>query len=208
MSTSAREAILSRLRRAERTGTVPAGVRDGAPAMITAPIGDLVQRFAVECEALGVKTFVETEENSVRARVSDIVGGRSVMRWESTHIPYGVGLLFPAAATAASPRAEQASAAVGITGVDAAIAETGTLALLSGEGKPRAASLLPPTHVAVVRRGDICASMGDFFSRSADAIAGAACCTLITGPSRTADIELTLTVGVHGPGVVIVVIGP
>jgi L-lactate dehydrogenase complex protein LldG len=208
MSTSARNAILGRLRRAERTGTVPAGVREGAPATMAVSADDLLQRFAAECEALGVKAVVEAEEHAVRARVADIVAGRSVMRWESIHIPYGVGGLFPTAATGASPRAEQASAAVGITGVDAAIAETGTLALLSGEGKPRAASLLPPTHVAVVRRGDICASMGEFFARSAEAISGAACCTLITGPSRTADIELTLTVGVHGPGVVIVVIGP
>ena len=207
MSTSARDAILSRLRRAERTGTVPAAVRDGAPA-ITIQIDDALQRFAAECEALGVTAFVEADENAVRSRVAEVVAGRSVMRWESSHIPYDVGRLFPGAATGASPRPEQASAAVGITGVDAAIAETGTLALLSGEGKPRAASLLPPTHVAVVRRSDICASMGDFFARSAEAIAGAACCTLITGPSRTADIELTLTVGVHGPGVVIVVIGP
>ncbi len=80
--------------------------------------------------------------------------------------------------------------------------------LLSGEGKPRAASLLPPVHLAVVCRNDLRFSMAEFFSERADAMAAARCCTFITGPSRTADIELTLTVGVHGPGEVIVVVGP
>jgi L-lactate dehydrogenase complex protein LldG len=50
--------------------------------------------------------------------------------------------------------------------------------------------------------------MGDYFRDRSEAIAGSACCTFITGPSRTADIELTLTLGVHGPGRVIVIVGP
>jgi L-lactate dehydrogenase complex protein LldG len=95
-----------------------------------------------------------------------------------------------------------------VTGCDGAIAETGSLVLLSGEGKPRAASLLPPVHLAVVQRKDLRFGMGEFFTERAAEMAGAACCTFITGPSRTADIELTLTLGVHGPGEVIVVMGP
>jgi L-lactate dehydrogenase complex protein LldG len=50
--------------------------------------------------------------------------------------------------------------------------------------------------------------MGEFFARNRERIASTAGCTFITGPSRTADIELTLTLGVHGPGRVIVVVGP
>jgi L-lactate dehydrogenase complex protein LldG len=71
---------------------------------------------------------------------------------------------------------------------------------------------MPSTHVAVVRRSDIVLGMGEFFRRyraSADRD-GALLPYLvfITGPSRTADIELSLTLGVHGPGRLIAVIGP
>jgi L-lactate dehydrogenase complex protein LldG len=204
---SARASILGRLRQAERTGHVPAG-QPPVHSPDRGPDGPLIDRFVRELAALGVNSFVELSEADARARVASIVGTRSVLRWDARQLPYGVGEMFPSASTGASARQEQAAAEVGITGVDAAIAETGSLALLSGEGKPRAASLLPPTHVAIVRRGDLRGSLGEFFSSFADAIAGAACCTFVTGPSRTADIELTLTLGVHGPGVVIVVVGP
>ena len=68
-------------------------------------------------------------------------------------------------------------------------------------------SLLPPVHVALVRADDLCASMGDFFTAHATRWRAANCCTFITGPSRTADIELSLTIGVHGPGKVVVILG-
>ncbi len=80
--------------------------------------------------------------------------------------------------------------------------------MLSGAGKPRAASLLPPVHIAIVRRTEMFMTLREYFSKRPATIAAAACCTFITGPSRTADIELTLTVGVHGPRKVIVVVGP
>jgi L-lactate dehydrogenase complex protein LldG len=144
----------------------------------------------------------------VRARVLEIVGTRSVLAWDPERLPFGVGDALAGAATGASPRDLQAAAGIGVTGCDAAIAETGSLVVLSGAGKPRAASLLPPVHLCVVDSGQLRASMGDFFAERAADIAAAACCTFITGPSRTADIELTLTLGVHGPGKVIVVVGP
>ncbi len=147
---NAREAILGRLRRAERTGVVPDGDRNDSPtASRSSSVDELVDRLVRELDTLGVNTHVEVTDDAVRARVAAIVASRSVLRWDSNQIPYGVGDLFPQAATGMSSRDEQAAAEIGITGVDAAIAETGSLALLSGEGKPRAASLLPPVHVAI-----------------------------------------------------------
>jgi L-lactate dehydrogenase complex protein LldG len=97
---------------------------------------------------------------------------------------------------------------VGVTGCHAAIAETGSLVLLSGPGTSRTVSLLPPVHLAVVRPEDLCSTLAELFATRQGLLRDAASCTIVTGPSRTADIELTLTLGVHGPGVVVVVIGP
>ena len=71
-----------------------------------------------------------------------------------------------------------------------------------------AVSLLPPHHVAVIQPQDLRYSMAEFFADFREPLVQAASCTFITGPSRTADIELTLTLGIHGPGRVTVVIGP
>jgi L-lactate dehydrogenase complex protein LldG len=102
-------------------------------------------------------------------------------------------------------RAAAARADLGLTGVDLAIAETGTIVLVSGAGRPRSTSLLPPCHIAVFDRTALVESLrqvgvvleawhGDGTSPGAGAAIN-----FITGPSRTADIELTLTRGVHGP---------
>jgi L-lactate dehydrogenase complex protein LldG len=86
----------------------------------------------------------------------------------------------------------------GITGALAGIAETGTLVIQSGEGQPLTASLLPGIHIAVLRASDILASMEE--ALSLPEVADSPAVVLVSGPSRTADIEMTLTIGVHGPG--------
>jgi L-lactate dehydrogenase complex protein LldG len=217
---STRNLILARVRRAQLTGRIPGfgtdrrAILSGSPSSRTErPAStprreECLQRFLDELTTLGVDYHVEAAAAEVRTRVADVVGGRSVLRWDARHLPYDLGTILEGAADGSSPRERQAAAQIGVTGCDAAIAETGSLVLLSGHGKPRSASLLPPVHLAVLRRNDLRFSMGEFFAAHADAVAGAACCTVVTGPSRTADIELTLTVGVHGPGEVIVVVGP
>jgi L-lactate dehydrogenase complex protein LldG len=102
-------------------------------------------------------------------------------------------------------RALTARADLGLTGVDLAVAETGTLVLMSGGGRPRSTSLLPSCHVALFDRSALVESLrqvGVFLEAwHADGVppAQGAVMNFITGPSRTADIELTLTRGVHGP---------
>jgi len=176
---------------------------DGVPDRVA-----LRERFVAEGRALGVDTFVETTPEGVRDRLATIIAGLRVLSWNPDQLPYGAGALVAGAAFGSSPRADQAAAEVGVTGCHGAIAETGSMALLSGPGCSRAVSLLPPLHVALVRPDDLFYGMGDFFSVHGDRIAGTASCTFVTGPSRTADIELSLTIGVHGPARVVIIVGP
>jgi L-lactate dehydrogenase complex protein LldG len=86
----------------------------------------------------------------------------------------------------------------GITGALAGIAETGTLVIPGGEGQPLTASLLPEIHIAVLRASDIEESLEKVMElRKVETYPSG---VLVSGPSRTADIEMTLTIGVHGPG--------
>lgn len=101
-------------------------------------------------------------------------------------------------------RERVAAAELGLTGVDLAVAETGSLVIRSGAGRPRSTSLLPGCHVAVFDRTALVESLaqaGVFLELwgAAELEGVGAVVSFITGPSRTADIELTLTRGVHGP---------
>lgn len=84
---------------------------------------------------------------------------------------------------------------LGITEADYLLPETGTLVLRSSAEKPRAVSLLPRVHLAIVRPEMLRADMHQVFAEAKDHHY----LVFITGPSRTADIELTVTLGVHGP---------
>ena len=93
---------------------------------------------------------------------------------------------------------------MGITGADYAVAETGSVVVLPRKGLSRLVSLVPPVHVAIVRAEDVVESLDDVFLfrrlefyRNGGALGSYL--NFITGPSRTADIEMKLVVGVHGP---------
>ena len=88
---------------------------------------------------------------------------------------------------------------LGITTAQAAIAETGTLVLDSADERHRLVSLVPPVHIAIVAASRICETLGEALALLRNGKDLSRAVTFVTGPSRTADIELTLTVGVHGP---------
>lgn len=98
---------------------------------------------------------------------------------------------------------------VGVTGAFCAIAETGTLMLLSSADTPATSSLLPETHVAIVDPRRIVASMEDAWEllrKERQQLPRAV--NFVSGPSRTADIEQTVTLGAHGPYRVLLVLAP
>jgi L-lactate utilization protein LutC len=95
---------------------------------------------------------------------------------------------------------------VGISTAQRAIAETGTLMLDSESERHRLVSLVPPVHIAIVDAANICLTLGEVLAAAGQGGELSPTITFITGPSRTADIELTLAIGVHGPQELYVII--
>jgi L-lactate dehydrogenase complex protein LldF len=104
-------------------------------------------------------------------------------------------------------KAQVAWAAVGVTAADFAIADSGTLALLTAPGHERSLSLLPPAHIALVRADKVLPGMEDLIralqDKDPEKFKGL---TLISGPSMTGDIEMLPVFGVHGPGKLFVIV--
>lgn len=106
-------------------------------------------------------------------------------------------------------RESMIGAAMGLTGVDYAIAETGSAVIVARQGASRLVSLLPPVHVAIVEHGQALPSLDELFALLRERFGAGdfeSYMNIITGPSRSADIEYQLVTGVHGPGEVHMVI--
>ena len=102
-------------------------------------------------------------------------------------------------ADASGRREDLFKADVGITSAQAGIAETGTLVLDSSVERNRLVSLVPPIHIAILDASRIYQTLGETLAALQSGAEVSPAITFITGPSRTADIELTLAIGVHGP---------
>jgi len=150
------------------------------------------------------------------AHVADIArerGAASYARWQD--LPSGCGGLEMDAAlaglTRVSPDCCQVLAQVdlGLTSAQATLLDSGSLVLIAGPQRPRSVSLLPPTHLCLVPRSALLpdvSALPELLSRHRDPSGQLpSCLNLVTGPSSTADIELVLVRGVHGPGALDVV---
>lgn len=105
-------------------------------------------------------------------------------------------------------QAELFDADAGVSCAQWGIAETGTLILESSEERHRMVSLVPPIHIVLLRRERICETLAEGMNRlrTSDGELESRAITFITGPSRTADIEQMLVVGVHGPQILVVIV--
>lgn len=131
--------------------------------------------------------------------VDAAIGGAGAICWPA---------VYEGAESRDAVRRRLAESGLGITGADYAIAETGSVIVLPRKGLSRLVSVVPPVHIAIVRRRDVIGTLDDLFAlrrleyhRTGDggfADMGSYL-NFITGPSRTADIEQTIVVGVHGP---------
>jgi L-lactate dehydrogenase complex protein LldF len=158
-----------------------------------------VERFTEELLALG-GNIVDVSTGQLVDTIASFLRGRgvsSVLAWDWEHLPAGLQEALLSVGIEALPGADP-TAQAGITGVLGAISDTGTLIIPGGTGRPQSASLLPELHIAVLYREKIIATLAEALRLSE--IREAPTVVLVSGPSRTADIEMTLTIGVHGPG--------
>ncbi len=161
--------------------------------------------FAAELTALG-GNFIPCHEEDVASRILEILRQHAldqVLTWDTPYLDSGwldklaiAGIHFTHPGSETVQACNQVGA--GLTGASAGIADTGALLLQGGPGKSLLASLLPPLHITVLYEHDIYENLDQVF-HSID-ISQSSASVLITGPSRTSDIEMVLTIGVHGPG--------
>jgi len=213
--TSTRDSFLANIGQAVRAGN-QAGHTPSLPSRGSAGYqgagSDLVDRFATALESAGGKCYrAATPERGVAqvAALVDALGGQKIvlgrsdwldsLRLDQTLTALGKEVWREEATRTLSNRKKDLFVAdIGITGVDWLIAESGSVVLASRPGQSRSLSLLPPIHIAVARRSQVLPDLFDWFA-AVSPTAVPACFTVITGPSKTGDIELRLVTGVHGP---------
>ncbi len=206
---SSRERILARIRKAQgrgasrpsqaELGAIETYLRAHPRGTLPKVEGDLVARFRARAEAMQSTTDEVASEGDVPGALARYLKAGN-LPLSGCIWPQLAHLDWKAAGLALEPRGATAEDALGVTGAFAAVAETGTLVLASGPDTPATASLLPETHVAVVRAGRIVAHMEDAFALAREAFGQMPrAINFVSGPSRTADIDQTIVLGAHGP---------
>ncbi len=176
----------------------PPGTPAAEPEPVSQPALSLVERFSSELEELG-GTCVTCPSSEVAGLILDFLHQRDITRiqaWEGAHLPEGLLEHLDGGGIQVQLHPDPEITA-GLTGAVGAIAETGTLVLTDAPGRPITASLLPENHIAILPASKIYEAMPE--ALQLPDIRQSTLGALISGPSRTADIEMTLTIGVHGP---------
>lgn len=226
--TTSREKILSNLR-AARQPFPDAPPRPGEYLPVTR-VDDLsadalLERFCAELVQLKGEAFpIENEEAACRKTLDLLQTHQAThaLAWDFRYIPVrgldrairDLGITITTPDIHDEFRAETLQylegAQVGITGVDFAIAATGTLIVSTAAGKGRIPTVLPPAHIAIIRQDQILPRLENWIAyqraNGLPTIHDSANVCFISGPSRTGDIEKQLVLGMHGPGQVQVVI--
>jgi len=211
-----RESFLQRVRQAVADGN-RAGTQSPLPAR--GDVGyqgggdDPVACFKTQFLAAGGVLHASSDVDAARAKVIELASTCKARR-----ILLGTGSVIDSlnlepllrergfdvarADTANTRRDAMFAADVGISGVAYLVAETGSLVALASPAEPRGLTLLPPVHIAVASRAQLLPDLFDLYTvlQKQGSPALPSCVTLITGPSKTGDIELRLVTGVHGPG--------
>ncbi|WP_332631942.1 LutC/YkgG family protein [Halalkalibacter flavus] len=178
----------------------------------------LVERLKEQCKNIHTQVEIVTTESlqKVLERVVDDWNAKSIVSWDDPRFKeYGVDHYFeqassknidvhkwdPSIVDENVKIAERAD--IGITFADITLAESGTVVLLSDKGKGRSVSLLPTFYIAIIPKSTIVPRMTQATSyihqMQQEQGTVPSCINFISGPSNSADIEMNLVVGVHGP---------
>jgi L-lactate dehydrogenase complex protein LldG len=186
---------------------------------VKADLSELIARFTAEAIAVRAQVYRVSDKLQFVAKLAEIcapykgqetaLSGAGIfaeMDLASAVAARGFSTFVPGETVHEKLIARLANCGVGVTAVDYAIAETGTIVLSSDEPNALLVSLLPPVHVALLRSTQIMASLDGVISELSrerinrgNSAGPTRSVTLITGPSRTGDVELVLSIGVHGP---------
>ncbi len=210
----ARETILHKV----RTALGRAAGEDPAPApppRLIIPgvsVEDRIKSFCAALEALAGQTTVTGSFEEARAVIAGLIAGKTAVASNAPLLSETGITSLEGVRSGIQDRDELrnlcATADFGITSADYALADTGSIVLLSSREEARLVSLLPPCHIALIPQSRILANLDELFTLVPLPSQRSSSMVLITGPSRTADIEQILVRGVHGPGKVHAVIVP
>lgn len=224
---SSREETLTRIRQSLQTGLLPAAQNiDRTAGATEIDRGELIASFVREAQATGSEIYQPATLDDAVETLHELMkqAGQQALTWadEDLPIPTIRELLFRAGVARHVPNMPTAAALrrqtwqnldgirAGLTGALAGIADTGSIVVQSGRHRSRAASLLPETHIALLPVDRVYPSLAAFFAAHSpqELTANASNLVFITGPSRTADIEMIITRGVHGPKRLCVILLP
>lgn len=209
-----RERILQRIRAALAGVAAPALPVEPSlcAAGIFAPIPDVLVRFQAECEANRTELYL-VDDATAPFRLCDVLsdawagasvetsGARRIYFQDAPvlrHLAAQLPLPWPERLAWSSGGPVQDFDCAAVTLAEACVARTGSV-LISTAGGGRAASVLPPAHVVYAAASQLVAEIDQALALARERVAGASLLSLITGPSRTSDIEKKLVFGAHGP---------
>lgn len=209
-----REEILGRVREALRARSVrhatsaPGGPAAFQPFLAPVPESDLERKalFAANAEALRAEFHIVRSAEAVSIILNGIAGESGWKRIAAQrhelieHACRGVGTPIVWVEGEAA-KGELADCDAGVTVCEALVAQTGSVVITSRTCGGRALSVLPPHHVVIARREQLVRDLSAAFERLAGRFQGnyPSFVSIITGPSRTGDIEHVIVLGAHGP---------
>jgi len=169
----------------------------------------LFERFEEQLRALGGEARRVRRDELADVVASVAAGARSaVLGTDLGEMREAVAEGLARAGTAAREPTREAEdfTELGVTGAVLGVASTGSFLLASGPDSPRTAGLLPPAHIVVLPEDRIVPGFEELFDEMPRLVATSSALVLVSGPSRTSDIEMTPVLGVHGPERVVVLV--